>query len=415
MEVPPTISPEPKPPGFRRVLSNQNFAKLWSGQLISNLGDRFNYMALIALIIYEMNKSALDAGKIVIFMTLPILLFGPLAGAFVDRWSRKRTMVAADLLRGLLVALIPLANRLFEIYVIIFLVSTASRFFFPARSSIIANIVAKDELMVANSVSQSTFMLTMVVGPALGAALVALMGVHRVFYLDALSYLVSAVAISRISIVETHQKSGQKLASILEEMRNGLDFIRRNKGALYVVTMLSGVMLSVGGVNVLFIVFIKEVLGLEIAGLGALESSQGFGTIVGSLVLGHLGARISRRSLTLGSLYGIFVLLVLFSLNRFVPLSFLLIGLIGFSVAFLTVPATTMLQELVPDDLRGRVFGVQGTLTEGAAVASIAIETFLADRFGVVTVLLGAALGGLLWATILMSMRTFKSLEEDAP
>ncbi len=394
------------------VLRNADFAKLWLGQLVSNMGDRFNYMALVALILYEMNRSAVEAGKIVLFMTIPILIFGPIAGVYVDRWSRKKTMIASDLSRAALVTLLPLADRLWQVYVIVFLLSTASRFFYPARSSIIPNIVERKQLLMANSISQGTFMLTTVVGPAVGAALIALIGTRNVFYLDSASFLFSALMIMRIGLEERRSTQEEGIRRIGSQMAEGLRFIRSNRGTLFVVSMFTGVMLAYGGVNVLFLVFIKEVLLMNIRGLGLLESTQGIGAVIGSVALGYMGQRIGTRKLTLGSLLVASLLFLSFTLNRIIYLSYLLMAGIGIAVTFITVPANTLLQKLVPDALRGRVFGVQGTLIEGAAVVSIAIETLLAGVLGVVPVLVWSSIALMAWSVILMSVRTFREVDE---
>ena len=394
------------------VLRNADFAKLWLGQLVSNMGDRFNYMALVALILYEMNRSAVEAGKIVLFMTIPILIFGPIAGVYVDRWSRKKTMIASDLSRAALVTLLPLADRLWQVYVIVFLLSTASRFFYPARSSIIPNIVERKQLLMANSISQGTFMLTTLVGPAVGAALIALIGTRNVFYLDSASFLFSAFMIMRIGLEERRSTQEEGIRRIGSQMAEGLRFIRSNRGTLFVVSMFTGVMLAYGGVNVLFLVFIKEVLLMNIRGLGLLESTQGIGAVMGSIALGYMGQRIGTRKLTLGSLLVASFLFLSFTLNRVIYLSYLLMAGIGIAVTFITVPANTLLQKLVPDALRGRVFGVQGTLIEGAAVVSIAIETLLAGVLGVVPVLVGSSIALMAWSIILMSVRTFREVDE---
>ncbi len=394
------------------VLRNADFAKLWLGQLVSNMGDRFNYMALVALILYEMNRSAVEAGKIVLFMTIPILIFGPIAGVYVDRWSRKKTMIASDLSRAALVTLLPLADRLWQVYVIVFLLSTASRFFYPARSSIIPNIVERKQLLMANSISQGTFMLTTVVGPAVGAALIALIGTRNVFYLDSASFLFSALMIMRIGLEERRSTQEEGIRRIGSQMAEGLRFIRSNRGTLFVVSMFTGVMLAYGGVNVLFLVFIKEVLLMNIRGLGLLESTQGIGAVMGSIALGYMGQRIGTRKLTLGSLLVASFLFLSFTLNRVIYLSYLLMAGIGIAVTFITVPANTLLQKLVPDALRGRVFGVQGTLIEGAAVVSIAIETLLAGVLGVVPVLVWSSIALMAWSVILMSVRTFREVDE---
>ena len=182
-------------------------------------------------------------------------------------------------------------------------------------------------------------MLTTVIGPAVGAALIAAIGTRNVFYLDSASLLFSAIMIFEIGLKESSHRSTARIARIWSQMSEGLAFIRSNRGALFVVSMYSAVMLAFGGVNVLFLAFIREVLGMGIRGLGLLESTQGIGAVVGSVVLGYIGYRIKSRKLTLWSLLAASLFFLAFSPNRIPILSYALIGAVGFGITYSRGPS----------------------------------------------------------------------------
>ena len=188
---------------FTEVLKNRNFFFLWLGQIISQLGDRLDQMALIAFVYLRAPGSTLEIAKILSFTIIPVFLIGPLAGVYVDRWDRRRTMYICDFLRAILVLTIPLflfyTKTMFPIYLIIFIVFSIGRFFVPAKLSIIPDLVEKKDLLMANSLVNITGMIAAILGFGISGVLVEWLGAKSGFYLDALSFLVSGVLIFLIA------------------------------------------------------------------------------------------------------------------------------------------------------------------------------------------------------------------------
>lgn len=133
------------------LLREKNFFLLWSGQIISQFGDRLNQIALIALVFDKSPGSAMQLAKVLFFTVVPVFIVGPIAGVYVDRWNRKTTMIWADVIRGILVFFLPVclkhfANTFLPVYVIIFLVYSVTRFFLPSRLAIMPDLVKGEKL-----------------------------------------------------------------------------------------------------------------------------------------------------------------------------------------------------------------------------------------------------------------------------
>ena len=370
---------------MKRVLQNRNFLKLWIGQIVSNIGDEVAFMGLAALIVYKWQGSAVDVSLLFIFSSLPVLIFGPIAGVFVDRWRRKNTMIWADLLRAIIVALLISPISIWYVYILIFALSTVSRFFYPARNAIIPNIVKEEKLVEANSLSQMTYMLAVVMGPALGAGLVALIGYTATFLFDAFSYLFSALMIFLIRYREEIKRTAKHP---IKEMMDGFKYMRRNKVVLLIVTIFGIIMLVVGGMNVVYTLYIRDVLHMDIVGLGILETLFGIGAVAGSFGVGILAGRM--RNVHLISM-GIILIGLLVAAMALFPI-FIVVILIAFGIGFtnsmLSSPTNAILQKAVKDEYRGKVFGAQGAIIQGAALISMGMIGFLIAAFGIENILL---------------------------
>src|SRR5216683_6671187 len=179
------------------ALRQRNFALLWFGQLISLTGD---YVLIVALpfYTYQLTGSVLATGVMFLVQALPGLFLGSLAGVFVDRWDRRWTMIASDLLRaGVLLFLLLVRSRdlVWIIYAVAFTEQLISLFFIPAKGAIIPNLVEEQHLMAANSLNSTSDAITRLVGPPLGGALLALSGLSSVVLIDSASYLISGIMI----------------------------------------------------------------------------------------------------------------------------------------------------------------------------------------------------------------------------
>ena len=166
---------------FRQVLKNKQFFILWLAQLISNFGDWLALLALFSFIAFRLNGTPSQVSWMLISFTLPVAVLGPIAGVFVDRWNLKRTMILSDVVRAIIACGLAFSTEPYQIYFLVFALSSVSCFFLPAQTVAIPLLVSREELLVANSINAQTIQLIRVISPAVAGALVAWAGGKTLF------------------------------------------------------------------------------------------------------------------------------------------------------------------------------------------------------------------------------------------
>ncbi len=400
-------------PNIRRVFKG-DFSKLWLGQLISNFGDNFFYMGLMAMILYTLNLEAAYLGLLMVMMAIPTLFFGPIAGSYVDRWNRKHVMVVSDILRGFIVLSLVFYHELWYIYASIFLLATVSRFFYPAQSAIIPDIVEEDVLMSANSLSQTTYMLSAILGPALGASLIGFLGVDSVFLFDGISFFISAVFIFSMRFDGIVEKKDNP-QGVWKETWGGIKFAEKHPVIGKVILYVFVLMLFFGGFGPLYMIFIRDVLKMGLFQLGVLEGLQGVGSLVASIVIGIVGSAFSKKSMVVGANLTISSMVILLVLFPYPWIAFQVLSFFGVGMVFFNTPLTTILQEKSPDEIRGRVFGAFGAIMQVAALISMGVESVMADYIGVSMVMLSVGIMSLIFGILFFSSRKNREIFEQQP
>ncbi len=412
-----------------KVLRQRNFFLLWLGQLISIIGD---WVLVIALPFYTYNLtgSALASGGMFIVSTLPRLLLGSVAGVFVDRWDRKRTMIVADLLRVVLTLMLFLVQSrdwLWLIYVSAFLESVVSQFFNPAKSAVIPLLVHEKDLLPANSLNGLSDALTRLLGSALGGMLLSWLGFSFVVFFDAGTFLISALMIMLI-IMPGHPvaqgstglaAASTKMTEVWRDWIAGLRLVKQERLLLTLFLVMGVALLGDSMVTVLIVPLVKNLMGGGAQLLGWLMMAEGIGGLLGGLLVGQYGKRIPPRLLSTVALVS--AGLVIFALFTF-PHSILVYPLLGFvglmGTAWFTC-AETLLQMGTSDQFRGRIFGTLGTAMALASLVGMLFAGTMADRVGLVPVLSISAslylLSGLLAWMLLPGTRELNrpALEKD--
>jgi MFS family permease len=366
---------------------NRSYRRLWMGQVVSEIGDHFNNIAVLSLAL-EHTHSGLSAALVMLARAVPAIMAGPLAGLSLDRLNRKYVMVTSDLARavlalGFIIAVPQHSNTV--IYIFSALLMFASPFFTSGRASILATIVTDEELHAANSVTQITGWSTLTIGAAAGGLTVASVGYQWAFVLNSLSFVVSAICVWGLVPatgsfrVKRVVLSENDVVRPWHEYAEGLRYMVRTP--LIMGLALVGVGWATGGgaAQVLFSMFGELVFHMGPRGIGIIWSFAGLGLLIGGAVAFFLGPRLRFVSykLTISICYIIHGgCYVIFALMRNFELALLFIMLSRAAVAVSSVLNMGQLLEHVDNRFRGRVFSTMESMQWSVMMLSMGATGF---------------------------------------
>ncbi|MCI0427948.1 MAG: MFS transporter [Nitrospiraceae bacterium] len=380
------------------LLRTRSFGLLFSGQAVSQIGDSMNKVALLWFV-YDLTGSAFKMTVIGLLQTIPPLVFGPLIGVYLDRMKKKPVMIWVDLIRTGLVMLIPLLYAmetltLERLYVLVFATSIVSTVFGPALASAVPLLVSRARLTAANALIQSTTNIGLLIGPAVSGVGIAMIGAHNVLYLDAATFMVSALCLMPIRLHETLQARARlaESASILQDLLVGFRFVFFQHRTVLLL-MLTAALYSLGASAFVFLlpVFATQLLDASAVELGWLWSSLGIGMLAASAWLAWINQgdfqnrlRLISAALAVGA-----VAVCTLGMLQAPVMAAALIIVFGGSTAVFTPIVWAMLQELTPEPLLGRVFTTFSTGAMASAMAGMAGFGWVADAIGPVASLVG--------------------------
>ena len=405
---------ESRPAGYvELVRRNRDFRLVWLGQVVSQLGDWFDTIALFTLVL-RLTGSGRAVGLVLVARFLPSVVLGPLSGVLADRFNRRHIMIASDAARALVVLgflFVRKPEHVWLVYVLTVLQLGLSSFFEPARSAAIPSIVRERELVTANAISSVTWSAMLTLGAAFGGPVTAWFGTDAAFVIDSLTYVVSALLIASVRLPPRPPREKRKLtlskALGVTDTLEGLRYVRKRPRVLAVLLVKPAWGLG-GGILTLLPVFGEKVFpvgGSAAAGMSVLYFARGIGTAVGPVLMrrfyGETRQQMQRAIGLSFAAAGAFYFLFGSSDSFALALLWLAVAHMGGSV--LWVFSTVLLQATVEDEFRGRVFAAELTLMTLAMAASNYCTGEALDRFGysprTVTVAIGVffILPGLLW------------------
>ena len=370
---------------------NRSFRQLWLGQVVSQMGDWFNTIALYTIIL-KLTGSGRDVGLLLVARFLPSFLFGPISGVIADRFSRQRIMIVSDLLRAAVVLgflFVRRPDQLWIIYVLTVFQLGLSTFFEPAKTAAIPSIVENHELVAANAITSVTWSVMLTLGAAIGGLITGWFGTNVAFILDAATYLLSAVLIASIRVPKRKKRERQKLALGrllgITETIDGIRYVKDRPRVLALLLVKPAWGLG-GGIMTLLAVFGERIfpVGRDAAGgIGVLFAARGIGTAVGPIVARRISGEGDRRmQASIGISFiiaGIFYI-AFGSATSFV-FALVVLGIAHCGGSILWVFSTVMLQRSVEDNFRGRVFAAELALLTLTMAASNYVTGELLDRF----------------------------------
>ncbi|HEY7848259.1 MAG TPA: MFS transporter [Candidatus Limnocylindria bacterium] len=405
------------PLGIRQVLRIRDYRYLLSGQVVSDIGDGITLLLLL-LVINELTGSTVALALMAIAEALPQMTVGLAAGVYVDRWDRRRVMLASDLLRAVIVAgyaLVALSGFVPLLYLLGFAHASVSTFFRPARAALMPHIVPAPGLPAANSLAQTSQVIGSVIGAAIAGLVFGLFGTGTIgFVIDAATFLVSFALVSRIAA-----SAGQVEGPVTQEARpafrrslaEGMAIIRGSRllgGTLLAATV---TMLGLGAVNVLFVPFIVDDLRVPPTWMAGVELAQTLGLILAAFFVAALAARLAATTIITAALAGIGITIAALGGVDAVWQMLLLLFLVGLILTPLQAMVSTVLQTQTADAARGRVASLMSASVSTASVVSMAVGGVLGDVIGVRWVFVVA--GAVAVLASLIALLLFRSVHRE--
>lgn len=398
---PATSAPLARKPG---LFINGNYGRLWLGLTISVFGDFIFDTTLViwiaAVIARGQTWAPLAVSGVFIATTVPVLIVGPIAGVFVDRWNKRRTMLAMDAARAALVALLiftsgvvplpflpggrlPLFWQLGVVYGVVFLLNTLSQFFRPASLALTGDIVPQETQARAMGLSQTSMSIAMILGPTLAAPLFVAFGPEWALGIDALSFVASYLLIHTVVAPPAARSVADGARpNFWREFGGGLRYFFRSRVLVVLTISATIVMLGGGALNTLDYFFVTGNLHAPTSYFGALQGVMGVGMILGAILAGAFAQKIGLTRTLWLSLLGMALLITAYARSTDIWVAIAIIGVAGIPQAALNVAAGPLLLQSTPREMVGRVSSILNP--------TITIST-----------LVGAALGGYLDSTVL--------------
>jgi MFS family permease len=387
------------PPALLRALRHRNYRLFFGGQIISVTGTWMQSVAQ-GWLVYRLTGSAELLGFIGFASHIPLFLLAPLGGAVADRFSRHRVIVAsqgAAMLQAAVLAALTLSGRVqvWHVAALAAFLGIVHAFDVPARQAFVIDMVGRDDLINAIALNSSIFNGARMIGPAVAGVLVAVIGEGWCFFVNAVSY--GAVITGLLAMTRTARGHNARREAVLAETIAGFRFVARTAPVRSLLLLLGLVSLVGMPYLVLMPIFADDVLHGGARGLGLLVGATGAGAFTAALTMAaRRGVRGLGRWVALAAA-GFAVSLLLFSLSRSFPLSVALLLPTGFCMMVQMASSNTLVQAMVPDELRGRVMAVYSMMILGMAPFGALLAGALAQRLGApTTVALGAvvSLGG---------------------
>ena len=401
----------------RHLLLTRDFGLIWLSQLVSQVGDGVSNLALLWFV-YSITGSPVKTTIIGLLHTIPPIVLGPFIGVYVDRLPKKLFLIGSNMLRAVLIGLIPCAistgNFTVELlYILVLFDALAVAMFSPALTSSVPLIAPRAQFTAANALIQSTTSLGIILGPLVSGLGISLFGSQEVLCLNAGTYLVSALCLGMVRLGSPPPFGGQEQAgrSVLHDLMEGLVFVVIKQRVISLLIVTAGFYgFGASALTTLFPVFARKMLGVGPVEVGYLWSALGVGLLLMSIMLLRFTEwdLSDRAKIIVGASAASALAIGALVWTRDLFLVGLLMMVIGGGMGAFTPIAWGVMQELTPRTMVGRVLGLYGTGAMTAAITGISAFGWITERFGesigvagiAVTFLLTASFGGWLSRSI---------------
>jgi MFS family permease len=365
------------------VFRKRSFRLLWTAQLISVAGSALSSLAA-AILVYRMTGSALSVGLVLLVAALPSPLVGLIAGVFVDRLNRKHVMIAADLLRFVLIGAIPfvLPFGVVWLYVIVLIAGAVGQFFDPAHASVLPEVVSEEELAAANSFMAISGTGSWAIGFAAAGLIASQLAIEWAFYIDALSFLVSAACILGVRLAPLVVEDTTNATTVLRDLRAAAGFLAQSPSLRSMLLISVPISICIGLTNALLLPFALRALHATEFQYSVLEGLTSVGFVVGSLLMARLADRLHEGQWVALGYIGMALALVMFALSTSVPLAITLLMVTGLLNALTAIGRQLVIQRNTSNEVRGRVYSAFFVVRDVTAAFGLAAAG-LADLYDV--------------------------------
>lgn len=444
-------------PSIKEVLKNSPFMVLFAAQFTENIGRAVSGLA-IEFLIFELTGSPLLMGILAIVWLLPFVIIAPFAGVYTDRFDQRKIMLYSNIISGIaaigfvviyvlkdaltvititqvptsygistVLKLIDYTHVLWPLFILCFINSSAAAFFFPARNAYTRLIVKKKNLLVANSIGSTVFQIATIIGYLLAGVLAA-QSYLLSFIFNTSTFFISGLLIGVIFFISkkppvVHREKSlnirQEMKSISKDIIIGYRTIREHPKITYMLLIFSMITFTFGAINVLFIVILQGEMGLNQTMYGIMQALMGASGIITAIILMTLG-KIKRKILLLNAAFLLAtVAMYLFATVRNKWAMMGIMFCFGIIIVLINIPSSTLIQETIPYEKQGRVFGTQQLVQGIAQLVGMGIVAIIANYILPMYVLLGASgictaviIGGLVYSNKRDLMSSDYPLEE---
>lgn len=369
--------------GMREVLAITPFRRLAFAQMVSTFGDFLAIFAIFSIVSFHLHGSPAQVAGIMIAYMLPAAFVSPAAGVFVDRWNVKRTMIASDLIRSVLILILVRSTALWTIYGTLIALSSISSFFIPATSIGVRSIVPEHGLMSANALNMQVMQLTQIITPGVAALLVKWLGEKSCFWLDSGSFVFSAAMVSSIAIGRAAPHAKKALSTVSADMMAGLRFIVTHATLGFIILSMGAGLFAIRCYSALIAVYVRDILHQSTSLFGTVSMLVGIGMIIGTQALTRMAKTMSKEKMMVRGLFVVAFGILTLAIFGNIPVTVTATLAMGFGVAMIIIPAQTLMQGQTPIEMLGRVTSTLMSVLSFSQVAGLALSGSIAQVVGI--------------------------------
>lgn len=419
--------------GYSALFANRDFCMLWLAQIFSQFADRIIFVVFVTIIAINFDPSGKSTSLqswLYIAFTIPAILLTAIAGVFIDIWNKKKVMIITNILRGIIILLLPFFDKtLIALYVLAFLLSSVTQFFVPAEASIIPAVANKYQLMTANSLFATTMMASLIFGFALGDPMINIFGINYVHYGIGLFFFLSAFCLFFVNYKKASKNVDSTTSNFWDDMKVGLLYIKDAPIVRSAMLKLAGLFSIIVMLSIMSIGLSQKYLYPTNPSIGAQKFAYivvycGIGMVFGAFLVGNNLRKVEKHLLGYIGIFICGISLFMFAMLPLIPqvsvfhfstkaimgfyleqfdltypmlYSYITATIIGFSTALVAIPTQTILHTEIDPKVRGKVFGILFTLLSTASTLPVLVVAWGAEVLGIAKMILALSIPVLLF------------------